>query len=204
MLFPGIALATIVALEFVGVPGVVALVGAVGLFVRGLALSSRRASFLPRAVGLAALLVVLLLLRPVEPGEIPDDLAEVLLRELLSNPDRERTCYVEVDGHDASPDLLRRLDDLGVRLLPRSRARLRSRDSEAVADLSFSNVEDRRTGEPGTILGVKNLRRENWFLFSLTVEMSSYTGMLHAWGQRCIVLRPFGWRITGVKSRWVS
>jgi len=208
VVYPCAVIAATVGVEQVGVTGLVVLVLFAIIWTSALLRCVWRSRWLiPRMLGfLGVIAVALLLLRPAVPDRIPDDLAEVLLRELLKDPYPGWVYFVEVDGKDASPDLLHRLADLGVRLKPGSKAMVGGRDyPREEYDISKRNsVKDRDSGEYGTLLSVAKLSREGSYVLSLSVDIGSHTGGLSGHGKRCLVLRLGGWKITGSTMIWVA
>jgi len=209
LVLPAVVVAGTAGAECLGANGLVVLVPTLAvwafLLVRGL--RRNRARLGPKLGFLAVTALAILLLRPADPERISDDLAEVLLRELLETP-RDRVYYVEVDGTDPSPALLRRLSDLGVRLKPGSKAMIGGRDypGEEFDRASRDNVKGRDTGAYGTILRVGHLRRERSYILVPTVEIdaSSYSGLLWGGGARYMVTYLGRWWITGTTEEWES
>ena len=207
LVYPCVVLAATLAVELFGVPGLVILAPAVAVWTWTLVRFLRRDRRLigPKLGFLALTVFAIMILRPASPGRLPNDLAEVLLRELLEDASDE-IYYIEVDGQDPSPDLLRRLADLGVRLKPRSMAMIGGPDypREEFARSISNNVKDRDTGEYGTVLSVGNLDRDRAYIVSLTVDIGYYMGTLAAEGRRCLVMHLGRWRITGATMWWAS
>lgn len=202
--YPCAVIAATAGAELVGVTGFLVLVLAALLWTSALIRYIWRSRWLvPRMLGfLGVTVVATLLLRPAVPASTPEDLAEILLRELLKNPSPGRVYFVEVDGKDASPELLERLADLGVRLKPGSKAMFDYPEKE-FDKAKWNHVKDRDTGKYGTLLRVGNLARDS-YIFSLAVDIGSHTGGLNAYGTRCLVMNLGGWRITGSPMVWVA
>ena len=205
LVYPCAVIAATLAVELAGVTGLVILAPSAAVwtwaFIRCLWRDWRLMG--PKLGFLALTGLAIMILRPAPPGRVADDLAEVLLRELLEHHSRDRVYFVEVDGEDASPELLRRLADIDVRLKPRSMAVVAGEDL-FMEDSTPHTVKDRRTGEYGTLLSVGNVHRERSYILSLVVDIGSFTGDLWAYGKRCRLVRIGRWRITRCTSDWES
>jgi len=209
---PGAAVALAFGVEMLGVSAVFVLapsaVAWLASFVHALA---RRRRLLPSKVAGVVLAAGLLeVLRPAPPRDIPPELAELLLRDLLSESRAHGVHYVDVDGDDPDPALLERLATPGIRLKPRSAALIRSAPTiqelgpEERGRLSQHNVVDRESGKPGVLLHIDHLTAEPGYLFSLGVDAGSYSGTLSAWGYRHVVMHVGRWMVTGLTKSWVS
>lgn len=193
VLFPLVVFGAMLLFQFVPWAAGLALLVFAVVWLCGLAWACEAGErLLPRCVGLGVAAGLLAAWPPVSLAASRDDIAELVLRHEMALS--SCTSFVEVEGEDASGELLRRLSVLGS-----------VKPGSAAGHDEHRCVIDHETGNGATILWVGSIRRSVLNPCAIEVKVGCAGGPLCGSGETYWVAWWFGrWVVVAKEFDWVS